>query len=256
MSSTKEEKEEMKWVHLVLGIVFSLGLIAAIVLYCLYETWFHLAGLGISSFLLSLVCMDYMTYNAREKLKRAAEEERKEIKELEGKIKKIEEQENISPNMEQSEQSIEQLKGEIERLKGELDKLEKLPLADRIALIFPESVEILDRHEIRRALVISLTIVYMILLFKESQTVEYFTWVYLSVIAFYFGSRGLEKYAEIRKQLKRLRRKSDTSPNRAYLAPLPSVQICFSSSKCPTKLREITLLTLFQMNSIGLRSGA
>jgi hypothetical protein len=28
--------------------------------------------------------------------------------------------------------------------------------------------------------------------------VELFSWIYLAVIAFYFGSRGLEKYAEVK----------------------------------------------------------
>ncbi len=170
-----------KWVHLILGIVLGICAVAAGVFIGLEKgTWFHLAGLGVSSFLLSLVCMDYMTYNARKRLTEQAKKRKEEIKKL--------------------RKDASQNKEEITRLEKELKELENLPLADRIALIFPEPVEVLDRHEIRRALVISLTIVYMLLLFKESPMMEYFIWVYLSVIAFYFGSRVLEKYAEIRKK--------------------------------------------------------
>jgi len=87
---------------------------------------------------------------------------------------------------------------------GEITGLDKrwesLPIAEQIALLFPEPVGVLDRHEIRRALVISLTIVYILLLFKGVPMAEHFTWVYLTIIAFYFGSRSLEKFAEIRKK--------------------------------------------------------
>lgn len=170
MTTQSEEIEKTKQIHWWLGIIFGLSLIAAVVSYLVMsylkdDYWFSLAGIGISSFLLSLVCMDYMTYKARTKLNKEAGARR----------------------------------GEIEKLKN------KLPLADRIALIFPEPIEVLDRHEIRRALVISLTIVYFILLFhpQGSPMMKYFTWVYLSVIAFYFGSRVLEKYAEVRKATER-----------------------------------------------------
>lgn len=168
MTAQSEEKEKTKRIHRRLEIIFGLSLIAAVVSYLVMsylkdDYWFSLAGICISSFLLSLVCMDHMTYNARTKLNKEAGARR----------------------------------GEIEKL------MNKLPLADKIALIFPEPIEVLDRHEIRRALVISLTIVYFILLFKGSSMMEYFTWVYLSVIAFYFGSRVLEKYAEVRKATER-----------------------------------------------------
>lgn len=201
MTTQNSEKKEMKWEHWVLGIVFGIGLIAAIVLYCGIGGWFHLAGLGIMSFLLSLVCMDCMTYRGRKKLRQVVKTKGKEIKKLEGEIKEMEKQKNASSNTEQ----IDQLKEENKRLKEELDELQELPLADRMALIFPETVEVLDRHEIRRALVISLTVVYMILLFQGKPVVEHFTWVYLTIIGFYFGSRSLEKYAEIRKETEKVK---------------------------------------------------
>ena len=57
--------------------------------------------------------------------------------------------------------------------------------------------DLLDRHAMRRALMISFTVIYMILLFKESDAMGHFNLVYISMITFYFGSRGIEKYAEI-----------------------------------------------------------
>ncbi|MCK4429469.1 MAG: hypothetical protein KAU95_03775 [Candidatus Aenigmarchaeota archaeon] len=59
--------------------------------------------------------------------------------------------------------------------------------------------DLLDRHAMRRALMITFTVVYFILLFKESEMMGQFNLLYLSMIAFYFGSRGLEKYAEVLK---------------------------------------------------------
>ena len=90
-----------------------------------------------------------------------------------------------------------------------MNYVKTLPLADRIAIIHPEPVGVFDHHEIRRSLTISLTIVYFALLslsvfkledllIKDNPMIELFTWIYLTVIAFYFGSRGLEKYAEVK----------------------------------------------------------
>lgn len=195
MTTQSEEIEKTKRIHRWLGIIFGASLIVAVALSCLtlsYLTdyhWFSLAGICISSFLLSLVCMDYMTYKARTKLNKEAGARRREIEELKNKEK--------TSSLTQNEQT------KLSQLEKELEDLEALPLADRIALIFPEPIEVLDRHEIRRALVISLTIVYFILLFQESSMMQYFTLVYLSVIAFYFGSRALEKYAEVRKATER-----------------------------------------------------
>ena len=176
MTGKATGKTKMEKIHLTLCGVFGACVIAAIVFIQLEpKNWFHLAGLGISSFVLALVCMDLMTNKAQQRLRAGVKEIKNEIKSL--------------------EQNVKKNSKEIARLKEEL---EKLPLADRIASIFPEPVGVLDRHEIRRALVISLTIVYILLLFKGEPIAEHFTWVYLSIIAFYFGSRGVEKYAEIR----------------------------------------------------------
>jgi hypothetical protein len=174
--------EEKSTIRVILYIIFGGLVIAEFILINKSESWVHLAGLGISSFILALVCMDHMTYKAHKTLKEAVDERKKKIEEL-------------AKNKEADK----------EELKKEEEELEKLPLADRIASIFPEPVGVLDRHEIRRALVISLTIVYMILLFKEASIgagsiAEHFTWIYLSIIAFYFGSRGMEKYFELRKK--------------------------------------------------------
>ncbi|MCK4729711.1 MAG: hypothetical protein KAT28_00180 [Candidatus Aenigmarchaeota archaeon] len=137
-------------------------------------TGIYFAGFAISIFFLSLVIMNYMSYIS----KMVLEDGKKKVKNL---------KENAKDN-----------KDDIEQLEMKLKELEKLPVADRVAMFFPERIGVLDRHEIRRALMITFTIVYLILLFTESLMMEYINWVYLSMISFYFGSRSLEKYAEAR----------------------------------------------------------
>ena len=172
-----KDKTPVKKVHLILCALFTVVIIISVVLICRTGEWFHFAGLGIGSFILALVCMDYMTYIAQDRVEQRAEK-------IEGKIK-----------------GLDKSKGQVDDVITGLDKRwESLPVAEQIALLFPEPVGVLDRHEIRRALVISLTIVYIILLFKGAPMAEHFTWVYLTIIAFYFGSRSLEKFAEIRKK--------------------------------------------------------
>ena len=176
---TKDNKDKapVKKVHLILCAVFTVAIIISIVFIWRTGEWFHFAGLGISSFILALVCMDYMTYKAQERMEQRA--------------KKIEE----------TIKGLNKKKGQDDtEITGFDKRWETLPVADRIALLFPEPVGVLDRHEIRRALVISLTIVYILLLFKGAPMAEHFTWVYLTIIAFYFGSRSLEKFADIRKK--------------------------------------------------------
>ncbi len=137
-------------------------------------TGIYFAGFTITIFFLSLVAMSYLSYSSRMIL----EEGKQKVKNL---------RENKKDN-----------KDDLEQLEMKLKELEKLPLADRIAMFFPERTGMLDRHEIRRALMITFTIVYLILLFTESPMMEYINWVYLSMVSFYFGSRGIEKYAEAR----------------------------------------------------------
>ena len=153
-----------------IGIFAGIGTIAGFIILLVYALL--LAGfflLSISSFIFSLICMDAMTYYARTEIKTAYDK---------------------LPKDKQKE------------------FLDTLPLADRVATIQPEPVGVFDHHEIRRSLTISLTIVYFALLslsvfksdllIKGNPMVELFTWIYLAVIAFYFGSRGLEKYAEVK----------------------------------------------------------
>ena len=86
--------------------------------------------------------------------------------------------------------------------KQNVDKIiDDLPIADKIAIIFPVPVHVLDRREIRRSLIITFTIIYIILLFQNNsnQLIEHFTWVYLVMVSFYFGSRALEKYVEAKR---------------------------------------------------------
>ncbi len=85
-------------------------------------------------------------------------------------------------------------------MKGELDKIkEELPPADKTALLFPEPINVLDRREIRRSLIITFTIIYIILLFQgERSLLEHFTWIYFAMISFYFGSRALDRFAEVK----------------------------------------------------------
>ncbi len=83
--------------------------------------------------------------------------------------------------------------------KGELDKIkEELPPADKTALIFSEPINVLDRREIRRSLIITFTIIYIILLFQGGSSLEQFTWIYFAMISFYFGSRALDRFAEVK----------------------------------------------------------
>ncbi len=133
------------------------------------SNWFPPALMGISTFFLALVWMNYMGHlvKARKKSKFSIDE----------------------------------------------NFLKELPLSDRIALYNAEPVEVLDRHEIRRSLVIALTVVYIALLFKgDTDSLKYFTWVYLAIIAFYFGSRILEKYGGIAKAAKEASQQMDDGP--------------------------------------------
>jgi len=173
----------------VIGIFAGIGAIAGFIILLVYALL--LAGfflLSISSFIFSLICMDAMTYYARTEIKTAYD------KLPQDKQKKF---------------------------------FDTLPLADRIATIHPEPVGVFDHHEIRRSLTISLTIVYLALLslsvfkldlltIKENPMVELFSWIYLVVIAFYFGSRGLEKYAEVKiskKEVKDTESKGSVKPH-------------------------------------------
>jgi len=165
----------------VIGIFAGIGAIAGFIILLVYALL--LAGfflLSISSFIFSLICMDAMTYYARTEIKTAYDK-------LQDKQKKF---------------------------------FDTLPLADRIATIHPEPVGVFDHYEIRRSLTISLTIVYLTLLslsvfkldlltIKENPMVELFSWIYLAVIAFYFGSRGLEKYAEAKISNAHVRKSSE-----------------------------------------------
>ena len=150
-------------------------------------------------------------------------------------------------------EEIDKRIGELVELKDEKEKKEKtdelIKLRNKkIELLSEEPVGVLDKHEIRRSLTISLTIVYFMLLFftvfspvttttqvlnttdmipgnitgkitvenvsiivateanitlnqtthttpnLQSPFVELFTYVYLAVITFYFGSRVIESY--------------------------------------------------------------
>jgi hypothetical protein len=155
----------------------------------------------------------------------------KNIKIIEGQIK------NLNEKKQKSIQIDEKIKNKTEDLIKLRDK--------KIEVLSKEPEGVLDKHEIRRSLTISLTIVYFMLLFfsifspvttqvlnmtdmspgkitssditvgdvsimvteanmtlitrtaptnLQSPFIELFTYVYLAVIAFYFGSRAIETY--------------------------------------------------------------
>jgi len=170
----------------VIGLALGLLALFASILFIFVCTWLSLALFGIGSFICLLIWMDRMTYDARNDMKKRYEHLlREKNKEKMGEYEKKEMYQLFK------------------------NYIETLPLADRIAIIQPEPVGVFDHHEIRRSLTISLTIVYFTLLpisvfepdslfIAGNPMVELFMWVYLTVIIFYFGSRGLEKYAEVR----------------------------------------------------------
>ncbi len=132
-------------------IIFSLDFVSP-----QYKKSLVLSTIGISSFLVSLIWMDYLNHKNKEKLRK-----------------------KIINNKE----LIHQL-------------LKELPLSDKIAILFEDSSGSLNRKEIRRALLISFSIIFILLLFfDESQSrLRDFIIVYSFAITFYFGSRGLETY--------------------------------------------------------------
>ena len=132
--------------------------------------------------------MDYMTYKSKN--------ERNELighlKEQKGALKR----------------AIEKLREKQVRTADEnkqlAEKEEKLKeIKEELLSYKSEPVGVLDKHEIRRSLTISITITYFLLLSlsifgigeldPDSSMIDLFSKVFLVMIAFYFGSRAVEE---------------------------------------------------------------
>lgn len=101
---------------------------------------------------------------------------------------------------------------EIKTIVGEptfTNLLNGLPLAAREEIIFPEPVGVLRHKEFRRALTISVALTYFAILgFSitsntniatnniDNPITQAFAWVFVAVIAFYFGDKIFENYAK------------------------------------------------------------
>ena len=172
--------------------------------YC-YESYstaskaFILSWFLIGTFILALICMDYMTGRAYEgktmewrinKLEERSKSLRKQIDNLKGQVL---EQTDL-----QKKKSLEDEISKNEKLRAENEESRQSLLSE-----LSEPVGVLDKHEIRRALTISITITYFLLLSlsifgigeldPNSGMINLFSKVFLVMIAFYFGSRAVEE---------------------------------------------------------------
>jgi len=159
------------------------------------EAWISMSGIAIGTFIFSLICMDYLTYKskkeAKETLINKIVEIEKEIQnlccsqfkaeknELLRKIRLLKESAELNSIMllsgvklalfKELDKKIEGINKELEGLEEEKKKEktdEKIELMNKkMELLSEEPVGVLDKHEIRRSLTISLTIVYFMLLF-------------------------------------------------------------------------------------------
>ena len=184
-----------KWVAiLAIGVIIIGGAIIGICSY--YKSYsiaskaFILSWFLIGTFILALICMNYMTSRAYEGKTR-----KWLIEKREGKYKSLSEE-------------IDRFKGQVST---ETDPQTKKSLEDEISkneesrqsLLLAEPVGVLDKHEIRRSLTISITITYFLLLSlsifgigeldPNSGMIDLFSKVFLVMIAFYFGSRAVEE---------------------------------------------------------------
>jgi len=155
---------------------------------------FILSWILIGTFILSLICMNYMTCKAYKSNESKGKRE-EQIKKLEGAVN------DLSKKIEEKK-----LEAKIEGLRTEKEKLYQLLLL--------EPVGVLDKHEIRRSLTISITITYFVLLAlsifgigklaTDSEMIDLFTKAFLVMIAFYFSSRavedGVKLYATMKKE--------------------------------------------------------
>lgn len=191
-----------KWVAILTIAVIIIG--GAITILCCkpYPTAskaFILSWILIGTFILSLICMDYMTSRAYEGKTRKWQIEKLEgiYESLDKKIKMLKEQ-VLTETDPQKKKSLEDEISKKEKKITENEESRQSLLSE-----LPEPVGVLDKHEIRRSLTISITITYFLLLSlsifgigelsPESGMIDLFSKVFLVMIAFYFGSRAVEE---------------------------------------------------------------
>lgn len=159
------------------------------------EAWISMSGIAIGTFIFSLICMDYLTYKSKKEAKETSINKivkiEKEIQNICGsqceakkndllrQIRLLKESAELNSIMllsgvklalfKELDKKIESINKELEGL-DEKEKKEKTDekielMNKKRELLSEEPVGVLDKHEIRRSLTISLTIVYFMLLF-------------------------------------------------------------------------------------------
>ena len=111
--------------------------------------------------------------------------------------------------------TIEEIRENLEDLKRKVGEpaftnlINGLSSAAKEELVFPEPIGVLRHKEFRRALTISVALTYFAILgfstvadqtqsanFKDNPIIEAFAWVFVAVMAFYFGDKIFENYAK------------------------------------------------------------
>ena len=147
---------------------------------------FILSVILIGAFILSLIFTDYRTHKSKIERDNQMEELKVQIDNLIVKISNLLKKETITPK---DKEQLTKYENELKEIKEAL-------------LPYLEPIGVLDKHEIRRSLTISITITYFLLLSMSifgigklkpnSPMIDLFTTVFLVMIAFYFGSRAVE----------------------------------------------------------------
>lgn len=160
-------------------------------------------------FILCIVWLDSVSFEAfkskikfKEAVDRKEEAIKRNIENVENLKKILENDQEIDPGrlkeLGEISKSIKKEQDELHRLRRDLTHEE------RIALFSLAPVDVLNRGEIRRSLLVTLTIVYFIVIFYGNvlggEVVTSITWIYFSVIAFYIGSRSVEKIVEAKRR--------------------------------------------------------
>ncbi|MGI0083335.1 MAG: hypothetical protein ACREAF_02180 [Nitrosopumilaceae archaeon] len=114
----------------------------------------------------------------------------------------------------QNDMEMGKITDNLEKVKGILGEpaftnlLNGLSSAAKEEIVFPEPVGVLRHKEFRRALTISVTLTYFTLLgfsasdptaaqtLNDNPVIQSFAWVFVAVIAFYFGDKIFENYVK------------------------------------------------------------
>nr|QNO50978.1 hypothetical protein LCGFKGIO_00011 [Methanosarcinales archaeon ANME-1 ERB6] len=181
-------------------VVIIIGVVIGTYLYYQFNSAtfkaFILSWILIGTFILSLICMNYMTCKAYQSNESKGKREERIPNCLSNEIEELKEQ---------ASQETDPVKKK--ELEGQRTKKEKLYQS-----LLLEPVGVLDKHEIRRSLTISITITYFVLLAlsifgigeltPDSDMIDLFTKAFLVMIAFYFGSRAVEEGIKLYKTMK------------------------------------------------------